>query len=276
MSAGTFEIVCEVEPPRSADRAVLLAQVDALAPVASRFLVPDNHTGRATVSSLVLAEDIRHRGHQAVVCLNARDRNVLGLRRDLLTAQYCGIDEVLLVYGDRPAGAPRTSGLTVRTMLDELRAAVPDRSLRGAVTTGLTPLPAWKREADALFVQVTYELDALLRWRDGVRFDGPIHAGVLVPASSRMARGLGERVPELRPPSSWLDALEVDDRAGVELACRHLERIRRSGAFDGAHLVCGARAHEIVAHVAPMTGVEPCGDDQRRDHRTPWRRRALA
>ena len=64
-----------------------------------------------------------------------------------------------------------------------------------------------------------------------------------------MARRLGELVPELALPPSWLDALAIDDRAGVDLACRHLELIRSSGAFDGVHLVCGTRAREVVANL---------------------------
>ena len=41
-------------------------------------------------------------GGRAIACLNARDRNVLGFRRDLLTAAAYGVDEFLFVYGDRP------------------------------------------------------------------------------------------------------------------------------------------------------------------------------
>lgn len=276
MTTPPFEIICEIEPPARPDVSRLHDQLEVLGPLTSRFLVPDNHTARATVSSLVLASDIDRAGGRSIACLNARDRNLLGLRRDLLTAQYCGIDDLLLVYGDRPArrSTPREPGLTVRAMLDEVRTTSPDHAVRAAVTSRLEPLPTWKRDADALFVQVTYELGALLRWRDAVRFDGPIYAGVLVPSSARMARRLGDRVPELRMPAPWLDALAENDLAGVALATHHLEQIRSSGAFDGAHLVCGSRARDVVAHLA--VDVEPCGDEQRRVHRTPWRSRALA
>ena len=42
-------------------------------------------------------------GARAIACLNARDRNVLGFRRDLLTAAAYGVDE-FLVRLRRPAG----------------------------------------------------------------------------------------------------------------------------------------------------------------------------
>ena len=39
-------------------------------------------------------------GCRAVACINARDRNLLGFRRDLLTAAAYGVGEFLFVYGD--------------------------------------------------------------------------------------------------------------------------------------------------------------------------------
>ena len=61
-------------------------------------------------------------GGRSIACLNARDRNLLGFRRDLLTASAYGVDQFLFIYGDEPLAGTRTSELTVRTMLDEGRA----------------------------------------------------------------------------------------------------------------------------------------------------------
>jgi hypothetical protein len=61
-----------------------------------------------------------------------------------------------------------------------------------------------------------------------------------------MARRLGARIPELQVPDPWLDAIDRDPRAGVELAADLAERIRDSGAFDGVHVVSG-RQHRSAA-----------------------------
>ena len=61
-------------------------------------------------------------GGRSIACLNARDRNLLGFRRDLLTAAAYGVDQFLFVYGDRPTSGARTGQLTVRSMIEELRA----------------------------------------------------------------------------------------------------------------------------------------------------------
>src|SRR5436305_9928654 len=96
-------------------------QIGVLSPVASSFLIPDNHIGRATVSSIAVAHEVAAMGGRSIACLNARDRNVLGFRRDLLTAAAYGVDEFLFVYGDRPETGRRSDDLTVRSMIEEAR-----------------------------------------------------------------------------------------------------------------------------------------------------------
>ena len=237
--APNFEVVWEIEPPLQADLGPLHGQLDAARGVATSILVPDNHTGRATVSSIAVARQVGASGLAATACLNARDRNLLGLRRDLLTCTFDGVKDLLLVYGDEPDIGTRASDLTVRTMLEECRLQTPH--LRVGVTTPLRPLPTWKRSADRLFVQVSYDLDDLLRWRDSVEFDGPVIAAVMVVPSRRMATRLAAKIPALRVPEAWLDAIDRDPRAGVSLAADLAERIRASDAFEGIHVVSGRR-----------------------------------
>src|SRR6195256_1717512 len=159
MSPRPFDIVCEIEPPTRPDLMHVRHQIGVLSDIASAFLIPDNHIGRATVSSIAVAHEVERMGGRAIACLNARDRNLLGFRRDLLTAAAYGVDQFLFVYGDRPTSGARTGQLTVRSMIEELRAfpATRDasaRPFRAGVAAGSGPLPAWKRDADFLFAQV--------------------------------------------------------------------------------------------------------------------------
>src|SRR3954462_6077579 len=148
-------------------------QIGVLSAITSRFLIPDNHIGRATVSSIAVAHELTLMGGRAVACLNARDRNVLGFRRHLLTAAAYGVDEFLFVYGDRPETGRRSDDLTVRSMLHEARRFGVDtvlgaRPLRLGVTSRLGPLPSWKQDADFLFVQVSFSVKQLLSWRSTI------------------------------------------------------------------------------------------------------------
>lgn len=233
----TFELVWEIDSPAEPSLDRVRRQVDALTDLADAVLVPENPTGRAGVSSLVVAGVARAAGKRPIACLNARDRNLLGLRRDLLTAEVLAVDEVLLVHGDEPEIGVRTAGTTVRSMLD----ACHGHGMRAAVTARLAPIPRWKLDADRLFVQVSYSLDDLLRWRDTITFTGPVHPAVLVVPSVAMATRLSARVPALAPPPTWLDAVAVDPTAGFHLAAALVAAIRDSGAFEGVHVVGGPR-----------------------------------
>jgi 5,10-methylenetetrahydrofolate reductase len=192
-------------------------------------------------------------GGRSIACLNARDRNLLGFRRDLLTAAAYGVDEFLFVYGDRPETGSRSDDLTVRAMLHEARRfAERERDLAGlrvGVTSRLTALPSWKQEADFLFVQVSWSVPALLDWRSVLAFDGPVFAGVLVPTSATMARKLSADTPELTVPDHLIASLEADPDAGVDFACQMVHDIREAGAFDGVHLVPVSRYRQIASRL---------------------------
>src|SRR6478672_9068012 len=155
MSDRGFRLICEIEPPTRPDLKHARHQIGVLSLVADSFLIPDNHIGRATVSSVAVANEVQAMGSRGIACLNARDRNLLGFRRDLLTAAAYGVDQFLFVYGDRPSSGARTGQLTVRSMIEELRSFPSDQGVfRAGVAAGSGPLAPWKRDADFLFAQV--------------------------------------------------------------------------------------------------------------------------
>ena len=142
----------------------------------------------------------------------------------LLTSAAYGVDQFLCVYGDKPSSGGRTSELTVRSMIEEIRTfrpAQPDlsRSFRVGVAAGLGGFPSWKATADFVFVQVCFSMEDLLRWRDAAKFDQPVYAGVMVIASVAMARRLAAEIPDISIPSDLVERIGRDSTAGVEVAC---------------------------------------------------------
>src|SRR4030095_6387586 len=109
-----FEVVCEIEPATRPDLTRVRHQIGVLSTIATRFLMPDNHIRRATVTSIAVPREFAEMGCRAVAFINARDRNLLGFRRDLLTAAAYGVEEFLFVYGDRPETGRRCDGPPVR------------------------------------------------------------------------------------------------------------------------------------------------------------------
>lgn len=256
MHADRFRVICEIEPPTRPDLTHARHQIGVLTPVAESFLIPDNHIGRATVSSIAVANEVRAMGGRSIACVNSRDRNLLGFRRDLLTAAAYGVDQFLFVHGDQPTAGGRTSELTVRTMIAEAREATAQPAFAGVtpfrlgVTAGhRRRLPAWKRDADFVFVQVGYSVETFLRWREQNPTDLPVFAGVMVLASAGMARRLRATIPDIDIPDALVERVAADPDAGVDAACTQVLALRDSGAFDGVHLVPVSRYREVAARL---------------------------
>lgn len=233
-------------------------QIGVLKPVVDAFLIPDNHLGRATVSSVAVAHEVAYMGGRSIACMNARDRNLLGFRRDLLTAAAYGVDHFLFMYGDPPREGRRTEDLTVRGMIQEVREfgagplfeGYPEFRI-GTVAKISRPL-SWRTRADFIFVQISYSMDRLIRWREAADYDGRVYAGVLVLASGRMARRVNASIPDIRIPQRLIDKLDDDPEIGLEIACEQIETLRDSGAFDGVHLVPASRYHAMAQRL-PVT-----------------------
>jgi len=255
-----FELICEIEPPTRPDLKRVRHQIGVLSSVAGTFLIPDNHIGRATVSSIAVAHEVEAMGGRSIACLNARDRNLLGLQRDLLTAAAYGVEQFLLVYGDRPRSGGRTSELTVRAMLQEARAFEGSPALSGApklrlgAVASLGALPVWKRDADFLFLQVGFSLDALLSWYEREQPRTDVYAGVIVLASSGMVRNLAETIPDIEIPSQLVEWLDRDPNAGLEAACDLLMRIRDAKVFQGVHLIPVSLYRSVAARLERLLG----------------------
>jgi methylenetetrahydrofolate reductase (NADPH) len=255
-----FQIICEIEPPTRPDLRHVRHQIGVLSPVADGFLIPDNHLGRATVSSIAVAHEVEAMGGRSIACMNSRDRNLLGFRRDLLTAAAYGVEAFLLVYGDKPSAGGRTSDLTVRSMIEEIHSRADDPAFAGfprwraGVAAALRPLPPWKRAADFVFVQVSYSVPDQLRWRDANQIDVPVYAGVMVLASQQMARRLAAAIPDIEIPGSLVEQVAADPMAGVHAACEQISALRDSGAFDGVHLVPVQRYRQVAALLEAQHG----------------------
>ncbi len=255
MAERAFEVVAEIEPATKPDLTRIRHQVGVLAPIADAFLVPDNHLGRATVSSIAVAHEVAAMGQRAIACLNSRDRNRLGFRRDLLTAAAYGVDRFLCVFGDEPASGSRSTDLDVRTMLEEVRTFGSSATFAGhgpfgvGVTSRLKPLPSWKEDADFLFLQASFDLGKLMRWRESLEFDGAVYAGVLVVANPGMAKTLLQATDQIEIPPDLLTDLGADPDAGVERACKLMREIESSRAFDGVHLVPVGRYRSVGARL---------------------------
>lgn len=242
-----FTLLCEVEPATTPDLRGVRRLVAAFDGVTDHFLIPDNHLGRATVSSIAVAHEVASLGARAVACVNSRDRNLLGFRRDLLTARAYGVSEFLFVRGDDPAeGGARSGDLTVRRMIDEARGYDGAPFRIGATVRCEQPIPAWKKTADFLLVQASFDVARLCAWRETLDYGGDLLPGVLVLASSTMAARLAQTVTDIAMPATLLDRLDHDPGAGIDHAVEMLSALQASRGFAGAHVVPVSRYRQLA------------------------------
>jgi 5,10-methylenetetrahydrofolate reductase len=229
-----FRIILEIAPPREPVMAKVERQVELFGGHVDAILVPDNSLGSPAMSSIVLGLEVRRLGHCPVVALNARDRNHIRLESDYITLRASGIEEVLLLYGDRVERG--RSDLTVREMLGNAKG----EGLRRGVAANPGKKLAWRAAADFLFVKLDYGRTDIAAWRASTGFQGQVYGGVLALADEAMARKVGKGVPELQPPGELIDAFAADSEAGFRHAIGQLEGLRQAG-IDGAHLVVPSR-----------------------------------
>lgn len=250
-----WDVAAEIDVPHRPDLEPVRRQVAALAPLTDHVLAPDNPTGRAAVSGVAVTAAAREAGARVTAVLNARDRNRLGLRRDLLGLLALGVREVLLLRGDPPDDAAEDGPLGVRAMLDEARALADEHEVDlriGLVASLGRPLTRWKRAADTLWLPPSFSVGAVERWREEAAVEVPVRAGVMVATGPRMADGVARAIPELELPEGLLDALHDDADAGVDAACEHVLALRTAGLVDGVHLVAVSRAGEVARRLAPL------------------------
>jgi methylenetetrahydrofolate reductase (NADPH) len=229
----TFRLIYEVDPPREATLTKFFRQLEIFGDVVDTVLIPDNHLGRSALSSVVLAIEAAKRGFRPIVALNARDRNHLRLHSDFLTLRAFGIDEVLLLFGDRIDSG--RSDLTVRRMLEHEGGD----GLRRGVVAPLTKPLAWRRAADFVFTQLGsagLASVAALRQQD---WSKPVYGGTAALPTREMAAKVLASIPGFTVPEGYLEAFDDDPEWGFRFALDYLDGLC-DGGCDGAHLVVPA------------------------------------
>ena len=121
-------------------------------------------------------------------------------------------------------------------MIEEVRALPADRAFAGVAefrvgaAAALRPLPAWKGTADFLFAQVSFSVEALIRWRDANPVEIPVFAGVMVLASEAHAQRMASVIPiSTFPPTCANGSGPIASRVSRQPATRS------SGSATRAH-----------------------------------------
>ncbi len=290
LSAGEFVVTAEVTPPLSADAAVLLAKAAPLRGRVDAVNVTDAAGARTAMSSFAAAAILAGEGIEPVLQITCRDRNRIALACDLLGAAAQGIENLLILHGDEPAGGDQPDAAPVydldsravislaRQMRDdamlpsERKIEPPPHFFIGAADTPRDPEADWqpkgleaKAAAGADFVQTQFCFDLGLAERYFARlrdFAVPDRLAFIVGvgpiASARSARWMRDNLFGVSVPDAVITRLEqAEDPAaeGRRICIEMVQGLRTIPGVSGVHLMAPLQKIETLAAVIDESGL---------------------
>ena len=263
--AGEFVVTAEINPPRSADAALVRRRAAALKGFVDAANVTDSNRAQAAMSSLTAALLVREEGVEPIVQMTGRDRNRIALQADLLGLSALGLPNVVVMSGDDPKAGDHPDAVNVRDLdgLGILRAAVgmrdqkqflsgtairlPPEYFVGATASPSAPGDLAKTTekanagADFLQTQPVFDEAPFAAWLREVRAKAPaklaLIAGVFVLRSAEQTERLA-KIPGIAIPAGVIDRMKgaADaEQEGVVIAAEAIAWLRRSGV-QGVHL----------------------------------------
>ncbi|MBM4333156.1 MAG: 5,10-methylenetetrahydrofolate reductase [Deltaproteobacteria bacterium] len=268
LQRGNFVITCEVNPPKGADVAERLREVEVFRGRVDALSVTDGKSSVMSMTPLAFSHFLREKGWEPILNISCRDRNRLALQADLLGAAALGIQNVLVVTGDYASMGDHPQAKPVFD-LDSIQLLQAIQSLQGGQDLGknvlkgrpaffagatVSPIPNTeaalelqlvkmekKVQAGARFFQTqpVFDLGAFERFmKRASGFGVPVLASVLPLKSVSMARFLNKNMPGVFVPEGLIDELgSAGDRvkASVEMSARIIRGLK--GICRGVHFI---------------------------------------
>jgi len=267
---GTFVITAELGPPQSCNGDIVRKKTAYFKGV-DGVNITDNQTAIVRMSSIASAKIVLDQGLEPVIQVTCRDRNRIGLQRDLLGAYALGIQNVLCLtgdhqkFGDHPEARgvfdldsvqliAMTNRLNIGKFLSgESMKTVPSFFTGGAANPFADPLEmrmirlAKKIEAGAGFIQTqpVFDLDRFLKWMDAVRSAGlhsrtAILAGIMPVKSARALLYMQEEVPGITISEAYIERMQKAEdpkEEGIRIAKEIMGEVRCMDGISGIHIM---------------------------------------
>ncbi len=263
-----FTISGEIDPPKGADKSVIIEQARYLKGHVVAANVTDNPLGIVIMNTLVPCHLMQSEvGIEAVYQVTCRDRNRIALQSDILGASALEFKNVLALTGDHPRKGDHPQAKAVfdldsvqltkllRRMIDdgkdmagnELNVA-PRMHVGVGISPGIRPFEPElikfekKIGAGAEFAQtqVVYDPEVLGELMDTTKHLGiPILVGIAPLKSIGMAKFMAKNVPGVVVPEEIMKRLEKAKdlkEAAIDITAELLREIKEAG-FLGAHIM---------------------------------------
>lgn len=268
LQENSFTISGEIDPPKGADREVIVEQAKYLKGHVIAANVTDNPLGIVIMNTLapccIMQEEV---GIEAVYQVTCRDRNRIAIQSDILGAAALGIKNVLALTGDHPRKGDHPQAKPVfdldsvqltgllRRMIDDGK-DMAGNELKGkprmhvgvAISPGTRPFEPElikfekKVEAGAEFAQtqVVYDPQVMAELRDATKhLKIPILVGIAPLKSLGMAKFMAKNVPGVVVPDEIMTRLEKArdlKEATIDITADLLRKVKELG-FPGVHIM---------------------------------------
>ena len=113
LDRGDFVVTAEITPRLTTDGADFLDQAQPLKGRADAVNVTDGAGARVAMSSMAASALLKQDGIEPILQMTCRDRNRIALAADLIGAAALGIQNLLVLRGDRPEGGDEPDAMPV-------------------------------------------------------------------------------------------------------------------------------------------------------------------
>ncbi len=237
LNNGKFVVLTEIDPPKGVDTSSMIETVDPLKGRVDALMVTDMPSAVMRLGSLCSSYFLQEKGFETVCNLTCRDRNVLALQSDLLSAAALGLRNIYIsegddiTYGDHPKATPVNEVcpdefLEVAKKLKENEDSAgnkldsaPSFNIGGFVNAGLNGdeldreinriLKMEKHGAAFVLTQAIFDLNTFGEFIKKVRSKSsiPIIAGLILLKSVATARFLNMHVDGVSVPDAIIERL---------------------------------------------------------------------
>ncbi len=100
LNRGEFVKICEIITPKGTDMSALYNTAQNLKGRADAFLVTDMPNAVMSMGSLAASCLLKQKGFEPIYNISCRDRNLLAIQSDLLSASALGLENIYITDGD--------------------------------------------------------------------------------------------------------------------------------------------------------------------------------
>ncbi len=269
LNSNEFLVTTEVGPPKGVDVSEMIHHIDILKDKVDAINVTDHQSSVMRFPSLGGCLIVKELGGEPILQMTCRDRNRLALQADLLLAYSRGIVNVLCLtgdsidVGDHKDAKPVFDSDSVQ-LLKMIRTMESGKDVGGNDLIGIPKFclgASVHPEADLIEPQLIkfekkvaagaqffqtqgiFDLASLRRFMQyASQFNVKILAGIIVLASSRMAKYMNDNVPGIMVPQPTIDELAGVEKGkgrqkGIEIAARMMKTIKEENLSHGIHIM---------------------------------------